>query len=142
MFFFSPSFTVNPRESSLFPYPTANLVSDNSYHGDGSCWGQPEHRLVSRSVAWGVANLGEEAARIDPRPLGEFIWLWLSKPFWDPILVGLGEFTTHFIESDVHWGLTGLLTHAWPFVCACACACACACVCVCVFVCGCVSVFL
>ena len=37
--------------------------------------------------------------------------LWLSKPFWDPILVGIGEFTTHFrtyfsgwIESDVHWG--------------------------------------
>ena len=24
------------------------------------------------------------------------MWLWLSKPFWDPILVGIGEFTTHF----------------------------------------------
>ena len=42
------------------------------------------------------------------------IWLWLSKPFWDPIL-GAGEFTTHFRtylsgDWDVHWGywlLTG-----------------------------------
>ena len=37
------------------------------------------------------------------------IWLWLSKPFWDPILVGIGEFTTHFRtylsgDWDVHWG--------------------------------------
>ena len=37
-----------------------------------------------------------------------------QKPFCDPILVGIGEFTTHFrtkknmgIESD-HWGLTDL----------------------------------
>ena len=23
-------------------------------------------------------------------------WLWFSKPFWDPILGQVGEFTTHF----------------------------------------------
>ena len=23
-------------------------------------------------------------------------WRWLSKPFWDPILGGIGEFTTQF----------------------------------------------
>ena len=38
--------------------------------------------------------------------------------YWD-VLGGIGEFTTFFlepilagIESDVHWGLTGVLTHA------------------------------
>ena len=35
-------------------------------------------------------------------------WLWLSKPFLDPIL-GVGEFTAHFRTYfsgvwDVHWG--------------------------------------
>ena len=47
------------------------------------------------------------------------IWLW-SKPFWDPIFVGIGEFTTHFRthfrthfsgDGDVHWGC-GVLTHS------------------------------
>ena len=42
----------------------------------------------------------------------------------DPILVGIGEFTTHFrtyfsgwIESDVHWGLTDLDLDPWPYGC-------------------------
>ena len=54
-------------------------------------------------------------------------WLWWSKQFWDPILVGIGEFTTHFrtsmksgwIESDIHWGVIGLLSHGqlrWSWV--------------------------
>ena len=42
----------------------------------------------------------------------------------DLILVGIGEFTAHFriycsgwIESDVHWGVTGILTMAiWYLV--------------------------
>ena len=33
----------------------------------------------------------------------------VGRPFWDPILVGIGEFTTHFRtyfsgDRDVHWG--------------------------------------
>ena len=31
-----------------------------------------------------------------PRPMLGLEWQWLSKPFWDPILFGVGEFTTHF----------------------------------------------
>ena len=41
------------------------------------------------------------------------IGLW-SKPFWDPILVGIGEFTqfrTYSGDWDVHWGY-GILTHS------------------------------
>ena len=35
------------------------------------------------------------------------MWLWLSKPFWDPL--GVGEFTTNFRtyfsgDWEVHWG--------------------------------------
>ena len=57
---------------------------------------------------------------------GKRKWLWLSEPFWDPILgqnqwdpilgyLGVGEFTTYFRtyfsgDWDVHWGC-GLLTH-------------------------------
>ena len=43
------------------------------------------------------------------------MWLWLSKPTGSHFGV-FGEFTTHFrtyfsANWDVHWGLTGLLTH-------------------------------
>ena len=31
------------------------------------------------------------------------VGLWLSKPFWDPILVGIGEFTTHFRTCFSGW---------------------------------------
>ena len=44
--------------------------------------------------------------------------LWWSKPLWDPILVGIGEFTISepvlVGDWDVHWG-EGILTHGqWP----------------------------
>ena len=48
-----------------------------------------------------------------------------STPFWDPILVGIGEFTAQFrlyfsgwIESDVHWGYD-LDFDPWPYVSVC-----------------------
>ena len=42
--------------------------------------------------------------------------LWLSKPFWLIPFWLVGEFTTHFGtyfggDWDVHWGVTGILTH-------------------------------
>ena len=56
---------------------------------------------------WG---LGHVTQRI------KLIWVCLSKPFWDPILVGIGEFTTHFRTYFSDWlmftgGTIWLLTH-------------------------------
>ena len=42
------------------------------------------------SSAWGFMP-GEKGSHLS-NPL---TWLWWSTPFWDPILVGIGEFTTH-----------------------------------------------
>ena len=59
---------------------------------------------INNSTIWG--DLGE-------------IWLWWSKPFWDPILVGLGEFTTHFRLPILMVGLGCSLQlrafDPWPF---------------------------
>ena len=46
------------------------------------------------------------------------IWLWLSKPFWDPMLVGLGEVTTHFrLPNFSGWiGMYDLDFDPWPYL--------------------------
>ena len=59
----------------------------------------PVRRLAGRKLP------DADVSRSQKHCLGK--WLWLSKPFSDPIWVG--EFTTHFRTDfhgdwDVHWG--------------------------------------
>ena len=53
-------------------------------------------RLLGQVTVWiGGRWALRSASRPALRSICEFIWLWLSKPFWGPIC-GLGEFTTRF----------------------------------------------
>ena len=61
-----------------------------------------------RHPAWSILCTGVRA--FDPGVSA--VWLWWSKPVWDPKILGKVHFRTYFSgDWDVNWGITGLLTH-------------------------------
>ena len=59
----------------------------------------PQGLRASKSPAGVLGKRPTPSRLLDSTP--PTIWLWLSKPFWDPILVGIGEFTAHFRSGSL-----------------------------------------